>query len=101
MAKESVFTEDVLATLADHAPLDWAKAQALGTELAIKPKAIVAAAIRHGIEYRKIERKTKGGAEIRSKSDLVALIAKQSGVAIEKLDGLEKATKVALEALLD
>ena len=101
MAKESVFTDHVLAIMEDAAPLDWAKAQELSTKLGIKPKAIVAAATRHGIEYRKIERKTKSGEKIRSKADLVALIAAQSKVAVEALDGLEKATKNSLEALLD
>ena len=100
MAKESKFTDEVVARMKELAPLNWEKAKALGEELGIKPKAIVASATRNEIEYNKIERKTKTGAKIESKAALVVRIAERVGKNVEDLDGLEKATKTALEALV-
>ncbi len=98
--KESKFTEAVIARMQEEAPLNWEKAKSLGEELGIKPKAIVASANRNNIPYDKIVRTTKGGAKIESKADLVVRIAERVGKTVEELDGLEKATKTALEALV-
>lgn len=99
MAKESAFTDEVIAKMSALAPLNWEKAKKLGEELGIKPKAIVASANRNQIEYQKQKRVTKSGAKIVSKADLVAQIAKGVGVEVLALDGLEKSTKTALEAI--
>lgn len=44
---------------------------------------------------------SKNGGEIAKKADIVKLIAERAGVAVAKLDGLEKSPKLALETLRD
>lgn len=100
MAKESIYTEKVLADLKALEPLNWEKATAYAEKNGFKPMGIVNSAKRNGIEYTKKVRVTKAGGKIESKADLVARIAEHVGKSVKDLDGLEKATKTALEALV-
>jgi hypothetical protein len=97
---ESKFTDEVVEVMNAAAPLDWAKAQEIGARFDIKPRAVVASAIRQGIEYKRKERVTKSGAKVVSKADLVKGIAAKFDLDLDALDGLEKATKTSLAALL-
>ena len=99
MAKESVYTEKVLADLKALEPLNWEKATEYAEKNGFKPMGIVNSAKRNGIDYEKKVRATKTGAKIESKSDLVARYAASRNRPVEDFDGLEKATKTALENL--
>lgn len=81
------------------APLNMAKATELAEEFGEKPRAVIAAAIRHGIEYERKTRTAKDGKPVIRKQDLVARIAEANGIPVEKLAGLDKANKQALQAL--
>ena len=87
----------MVATLTANAPLDYTKAQALGAEMGRSAKSIIAKAKREGIEYiSKPAPARKKSAP--TKSDIVSAIC--SGLDIDDLAGLEKATGSALSKLL-
>ena len=91
------YTEAMVATLKTSAPIDYAKAQALGKELNRSPKSIIAKCKREGIEYiSKPAPARKKSAP--TKADIVSAIC--SGLDIDDLNGLEKATGSALSKLL-
>jgi hypothetical protein len=92
-------TDVVIAEMKNVAPLDWNKAQEIAEKFSLKPRAIVASATRNGIPYQKKQRVSKSGAPVVRKPDLVARI--EVGLAFDagSLDGLEKASKIALERL--
>lgn len=94
------FTEELKQEMLDRQPLDWNIAQELAERYDVKPRSIVASAVRQGLEYSKKVRVSKTGDKIASKSDLVGDIAVKYGIDASKLDGLEKANKSALQALL-
>jgi TolB-like protein len=93
-------TQEVRDAMAKAAPLDWAKCGELAERFGCKPRQIQAAATRGGVQYVKQGRVSKSGKAVVSKVDLVAEIAKATGLDVEVLDGLDKATKTALEALV-
>ncbi len=91
------YTAEMVAQLEQNAPIDYAKAQTLATEMGKGVRSIIAKCKREGIEYiskpapaRKKSAPTKG--------DLVSAICK--GLDVDALDGLEKATGSALSKLL-
>ena len=91
------YTEAMVATLKTSAPIDYAKAQALGKELNRSPKSIIAKCKREGIEYiSKPAPARKKSAP--TKADIVSAIC--SGLDLDDLNGLEKATGSALSKLL-
>jgi K+-transporting ATPase c subunit len=91
------YTPEMVATLAANAPLDYTKAQALGKEMGRSAKSIIAKAKREGIEYvSKAAPARKKSAP--TKADIVSAIC--SGLDIDDLAGLEKATGSALSKLL-
>jgi len=91
------YTPEMVATLTANAPLDYTKAQALGKEMGRSAKSIIAKAKREGIEYvSKAAPARKKSAP--TKSDIVSAIC--SGLDIDDLAGLEKATGSALSKLL-
>jgi LysM repeat protein len=92
--------DKVLKVMNEKAPLNFEKATEIAEEFGLKPRAIVASAVRNGIEYEKKTRVGKTGAPVVRKEDLVGKIAEKFGVPVEDLNGLEKANKTALEALL-
>ena len=63
-------------------------------------RSIIAKMIRmDGVNYVRQQPTTKDGKPVQKKLDLVAKIAASANVAASKLDGLEKAPKLALETL--
>ena len=94
----SKFEGEVMAAMVAAAPLDMAKATAIADQYGEKPRAIIAAAIRAGIEYQRAAKRSKDGSLVQSKEDIVSAISARLGV---NLDGLEKATKASLGVLLD
>jgi hypothetical protein len=54
-----------------------------------------------GFNYERKVTLTKDGKPVTKKTELVATIVKRSGIAAEKLDGLDKAPKLALEMIAE
>ena len=94
----SKYDGEVMAAMVAAAPLDMAKATAIADQFGEKPRAIIAAAVRAGIEYQKAAKRSKSGGIVQSKEAIVSAIQDRLGVS---LPGLEKATKSSLEALAD
>lgn len=94
----SRFDDAVLGAMRASAPLNMEKATAIAEQFGEKPRAIIAAAIRAGIEYQRAAKRSKDGSPVQSKEDIVAAISARLDV---NLDGLEKATKASLGVLLD
>jgi hypothetical protein len=91
------YTEAMVATLKTNAPMDYDKAQALGKEMQRSAKSIIAKCKREGIEYiSKPAPARKKSAP--TKADIVSAIC--SGLDLDDLNGLEKATGSALSKLL-
>jgi hypothetical protein len=101
----SRFSDEFFArakALADEAgALDKDICAVIADEFGEKPRAVIAAVKRAGIAYKRVERKTKTGEKPVTKEALVATIAEKLGLEVEALDGLDKATKTALEAVLE
>ncbi len=91
------YTPAMVAVLKENAPIDYAKAQALATQLDRGARSIIAKCKREGIEYISKPAPAKKKAAP-SKADMVAAIA--NGLDLDSLDGLEKATGAALNKLL-
>lgn len=64
-------------------------------------RSIIAKMTRMDIGYQRQQPTTKDGKPVNKKLDLVKSIADLSGVTASKLDGLDKAPKLALEAIRD
>ena len=91
------YTEAMVATLKTNAPIDYAKAQALGAEMQRSTKSIIAKCKREGIEYiSKPAPARKKSAP--TKADIVSAIC--NGLDLDDCQGLEKATGSALSKLL-
>lgn len=93
------FTQELRDEMVAAQPLDFEKAKELAAKHDVKARSIVASATRQGLEYRRKERVSKAGKKVVSKADLVAKIAEKHGVTVEDLEGLDKASKSALEVL--
>ena len=93
------YTPEMVAILEQNAPIDYAKAQLLSTQLDRGVRSIIAKCKREGIEYisKPAPAKKKSAP---SKVDLVGGIAKAVDLRPEDLAGLEKATGLALSTLL-
>lgn len=83
-----------------EAPLNMAKAEVIAAQFDLKPRSVIASAVRNKIEYTKKTRVSKTGNPVVSKEELVARIAVKYGFDVSKLEGLEKANKSALEVLV-
>lgn len=92
--------EKITARMMELAPLNMEKAEKIAAEFGVKARSIIASAVRSKIPYEKKARVNKAGKVPVSKSDLVEAIAEKFGVEVKALDGLDKANKTALEALL-
>jgi hypothetical protein len=99
-AVKVVFDPKLLAAMHAAAPLDMVKAQALADEYDAKVKSVIAKAIREKIAYTKQVRVRKDGKPVASKEAVVTAIEEALGVVEGSFDGLEKASKVSIEALL-
>jgi hypothetical protein len=93
----SKFDEKILNVMKEQAPLNFEKATAIADEFGLKARSVVASAIRNGIAYTKKAKVNKAGLPVTSKEDLVESIADKLGVTVEALNGLDKASKSALE----
>ena len=91
------YTPEMVAVLEAAQPIDYAKAQELGLQLDRGVRSIIAKCKREGIEYISKPAPAKKKAAP-SKADLVSAIA--TGLDLDSLDGLEKATGSALNKLL-
>jgi hypothetical protein len=98
-AEKVVFNPALLAAMVAAAPLDMVKAQALADEYDAKVKSVIAKAIREKIAYTKQVRVRKDGKPVASKEATVVAIEEALGVVEGSFAGLEKASKVAIEAL--
>ena len=99
MPKEKTpnFTEAQEAAIREAAPLNLAIATALAAEMGKTARSVIAKAVRMGVEYHSKQPTTKSGEPVRSKTKLVEDI---SAIVAGNLEGLEKAPKAALQALV-
>ena len=105
MATIADFSEETrsrfITRMNDLSPMNFEKAELVASEFGVKVKAVIASATRNGIAYDRKARVNKAGVPVASKADLVVAIAEKFGKDVEALSGLDKATKSALEALLE
>jgi O-acetyl-ADP-ribose deacetylase (regulator of RNase III) len=100
MATKTVnYTEAQVAALREAAPLDMAKAKELAREMGKSYRSVIAKAKSENIEYvaKVAASKRVGGA---TKKEMIELLSDKSGVPYAKLEGLEKATAIAIAAIL-
>lgn len=97
----TLFTPEILAAMTALAPLDFDKATAFAEAHGLKPKSVVAAAVRAGIPYKRKERVSKTGGPVVTKEDLVEAVAEATGLTVEELAGLDKAPKLVLTKLVE
>lgn len=92
------YTPEMTATIkaAYIAAPTKATVEAMAAQFGKTTKSIVAKLSREGV-YKKAEPVSKDGSPVVKKDAMVGMIATAIGVAEEKLDGLEKAPKVALK----
>jgi hypothetical protein len=93
--------ENVIARMVELAPLNMEKAEKIANEFGLKTKSVIASATRRGIAYERKTRVGKTGEKPETKESMVARIAEKYGIELDKLNGLEKANKKALVALLE
>lgn len=96
----SQITAEILEVMKAQAPLNMEKAEAIAIQFDLKPRSVIASAVRNKIEYTKKARVSKAGGEVVSKEQLVARIAEKYGFELDQLAGLDKANKSALEVLV-
>ena len=96
----SKYTAAMEKRIAESAPLNQAKAEALAAEFGkdFSARSVIAKAVRMNVEYQRKQPTTKSGGAVERKETIVAEIAKVVGA---NLDGLEKAPKGALQAVRD
>lgn len=99
--KEIIMEERVLVKMRECAPLNMEKCERIAQEFGLKPKSVIASASRNGIPYERKTRVNKLGEKPETKEAMVDRIAEKFGVERERLNGLEKANKEALVALLE
>ena len=100
MAKIEVnYTAEQEQRIRDAAPLNMEKAAALAAEFGKKPASVRAKAIRMNVAYEKKGPQTKTGEAVIRKETLVEKIGAFTAPG-SNLDGLEKASKPALQAVL-
>lgn len=91
----------VIARMVELSPLDFDLATQIADEFGLKPRAVVASAGRQeGVTYNRKQRVSKTGTPVVSKTDLVTNLSTALDLDVTALDGLDKANKTALEALV-
>ena len=93
--------ENIVKEMAARAPLNMAICTEIAEKHGLKPKSLIASASRNGIPYERKKAVSKNGAPVVSKADLVGMIAENLDVDVAALDGLDKANKAALTALVE
>ena len=91
------YSPEMVQTLKDAQPIDFEKAQALAKELNKNVRSVIAKVKREGLDYISKPAPAKKKAAL-TKDDLVAAIC--NGLDMDSCHGLEKATGVALDKLL-
>ena len=91
------YSPEMVQILQDAQPIDFEKAQALAKQLDRNVRSVIAKVKREGLDYISKPAPAKKKAAP-TKLDMVAAICK--AVDIDSCDGLEKATGVALDKLL-
>jgi len=99
-AEKVTFNPALLAAMVAQAPLNLDKATKLADEYDVKVKSVIAKAIREKIAYEKQVRVRKDGKPVASKNATVGRIEEMLALDVGALDGLEKAAKASLEALV-
>lgn len=99
MEKQPNFTAAQEQAIRDAAPLNLEKATALGAQFGKKPRSIIAKAVRMNVIYQKKVATTKTGDPVIRKENLVSRISEYLPEGAN-VDGLEKASKPALVAVL-
>lgn len=99
-AEKVTFKPELLAAMIAAQPLNLAKATELADAHDVKVKSVIAKAIREKIPYEKQVRVRKDGKPVASKNATVGKIEEMLDLDAGALDGLEKAAKAALEALV-
>ena len=94
-AKVENYSVEAVATIVEGYKAGEA-VEALAAKVGKSVRSVVAKLSREGVYVAKAK---TAGAKAVTKADLIARIAGKTGIAREKLDSLEKATKEALEAL--
>lgn len=95
----SKITEEILKEMRANVPLNMEKCEVIAEKHGLKARSIMASATRNKIEYTRKAKTSKSGKPVQSKADLVEVISGNLGLSLESLDGLDKATKTALESL--
>ena len=96
MKKAPNFTLEQETMISAAAPLNQAKARALAEAMGKTERSITAKAVRMGVAYERKQPTTKAGGKVEKKETIVSEI---SALVSGNLDGLDKAPKVALQAL--
>ena len=96
MKKAPNFTPEQEAAIKAAEPLNQAKARALAEAMGKTERSITAKAVRMGVAYERKQPTTKAGGKVEKKETIVSEI---SALVSGNLDGLDKAPKVALQAL--
>lgn len=94
------YSAAMVARIEESAPLDLAKAKALGTELGRTYRSVIAKANSLGIEYIKKPSPVKAKSEP-TKAELVSGVEAAMDVADDTLAGITKGTVTAITALLE
>jgi hypothetical protein len=97
--KTANFTAEQEQMIRDAAPLNLEKATALAEKMGKKPRSVIAKATRMEVPYVKKGPTTKTGEAVVRKETLVEEIRKFTATGAN-LEGLEKASKPALVAVL-
>ena len=95
----ATITPEILTEMRENAPLNWDICEVLADKHGLKTRSLVASASRNKIEYTRKAKTNKAGNPVVSKADLVEAIAEKLSVEVTSLDGLDKATKAALEVI--
>lgn len=100
MSAEVNYTPEMEATIREAAPLNMDKAKEIAAEIGKSYRSVIAKAKSLGVEYESKPKPQKrvGGM---TKPQMVAAIAASLDVDADKLDGLEKATALALGTVLE
>lgn len=92
------FTSAQEQAIRDAAPLNQSKSRELAEAFGKTERSVTAKAVRMGVAYERKAPVTKSGAPVERKEAIVAQIAQ---LVSGNLDGLDKAPKLALQAVRD
>ena len=100
-AVNGAFSLDIAKVLADDPEMKTEAGEARTPRAIVAKMSRMVTASGGTLTYTRKVAVSKSGGEIAKKADIVKLIAERAGVAVAKLDGLEKSPKLALETLRD